>query len=60
MLACLVVMTFGMFMATTAQNVTTLSIWRALTGLGIGWMPLRQMPSPLNFPTPFAAAYVLR
>ena len=38
MLACLVVMTLGMFMATTAENVTTLSIWRVLTGLGIGGM----------------------
>ena len=38
MLACLVVMTFGMVMATTAQNVTSLSIWRVLTGLGIGGM----------------------
>ena len=38
MLACLVVMTLGMFMATTAQDVTTLSIWRVLTGLGIGGM----------------------
>lgn len=38
MLACLVVMTLGMFMATTAQDVTSLSIWRVLTGLGIGGM----------------------
>jgi benzoate transport len=38
MLTCLVVMTLGMFMATTAQNVTTLSVWRVLTGLGIGGM----------------------
>ena len=38
MLACLVVMTLGMAMATTAQDVTTLSIWRVLTGLGIGGM----------------------
>ena len=38
MLACLVVMTVGMVMATTAQNVTSLSIWRVLTGLGIGGM----------------------
>jgi benzoate transport len=38
MLACLVVMTLGMAMATTAQNVTSLSLWRVLTGLGIGGM----------------------
>lgn len=38
MLACLVVMTLGMFMATTAQDVATLSIWRVLAGLGIGGM----------------------
>ena len=38
MLACLAVMTLGMAMATTAQDVTTLSIWRVLTGLGIGGM----------------------
>ncbi len=33
---CLVVMTFGMFMATTVTNVTELAIYRVLTGLGIG------------------------
>ena len=38
MLGCLVVMTFGMLMAGTAQDVTSLSIWRVLTGLGIGGM----------------------
>jgi MFS family permease len=38
MLACLILMTLGMFMATTAQDVTSLSIWRVLTGLGIGGM----------------------
>ncbi len=37
-LSCLVVMTFGMFMVTTAQNIVMLSIWRVLTGLGIGGM----------------------
>ncbi len=37
-LACLVVMTAGMFLVTTAQNVVMLSIWRVLTGLGIGGM----------------------
>jgi len=37
-LACLVVMTGGMFMVTTAQNVMMLSVWRVLTGFGIGGM----------------------
>jgi benzoate transport len=35
-LGCLVLMTVGMFMATTASGVVDLSIWRVLTGLGIG------------------------
>lgn len=35
-LGCLVVMTIGMFMATRAQGVVDLSVWRVLTGLGIG------------------------
>jgi benzoate transport len=35
-LACLVVMTVAMFMATTAKSVEALSLWRVLTGLGIG------------------------
>ncbi|MEQ1499343.1 MAG: MFS transporter [Novosphingobium sp.] len=38
MLGCLIVMTLGMALATTAQDVTSLSIWRVLTGLGIGGM----------------------
>lgn len=37
-LGCLVVMSSGMFLATTATDVTTLSIWRVYTGLGIGGM----------------------
>lgn len=37
-LACLVFMGFGMFMATTAHSPQTLSVWRVLTGLGIGGM----------------------
>jgi benzoate transport len=37
-LGCLVVMAFGMIMATTAHGVSDLSIWRVLTGLGIGGM----------------------
>ncbi|MEN9683906.1 MAG: hypothetical protein RLZZ427_1657 [Pseudomonadota bacterium] len=37
-LGCLVLMGFGMLMATTAHSPQTLSIWRVLTGLGIGGM----------------------
>ncbi len=35
-LGCLVVMTAGMFMATRAHDVVDLSLWRVMTGLGIG------------------------
>jgi len=38
MLGCLLVMAVGMFMATTASGVVQLSIWRVITGLGIGGM----------------------
>lgn len=38
MLGCLVVMTVGMFMASTVNGVVELSIWRVITGLGIGGM----------------------
>ena len=37
-LGCLVVMALGMFMATTATSPITLSVWRVITGLGIGGM----------------------
>jgi benzoate transport len=37
-LGCLAVMAAGMFLATTATGVVSLSIWRVLTGLGIGGM----------------------
>jgi benzoate transport len=37
-LGCLVVMGFGMFMATTVTGIVDLSIWRIITGLGIGGM----------------------
>ena len=37
-LVCLVVMAIGMWLATTAHDVTTLSGFRLLTGLGIGGM----------------------
>jgi len=38
MLLCLVVMTVGMYLAHTATGVTPLTIWRLITGLGIGGM----------------------
>jgi benzoate transport len=37
-LMCLVLMATGMFLATTASSPQQLSIWRVLTGLGIGGM----------------------
>jgi benzoate transport len=37
-LGCLVVMATGMLMATTVHGVVDLSIWRVVTGLGIGGM----------------------
>lgn len=37
-LACLVIMASGMFLASTAPDVTVLSIYRLFTGLGIGGM----------------------
>src|SRR5262245_30292004 len=37
-LGCITVMAFGMFMATTVVGVIDLSIWRVVTGLGIGGM----------------------
>ncbi len=38
MLVCLVVMAIGMYMAHDAHAVTPLTIWRLITGLGIGGM----------------------
>ena len=38
LLGCLVLMATGMLMATTASGVTDLSVWRLLTGFGIGGM----------------------
>jgi len=38
LLGCLVVMSLGMFLATTATSPIILCIWRVLTGLGIGGM----------------------
>jgi benzoate transport len=35
-LGCLAAMTVGMFMATTAHGTVDLSLWRVLTGVGIG------------------------
>lgn len=37
-LGCLLVMTGGMWLATTASSPTMLGLWRLLTGLGIGGM----------------------
>jgi MFS family permease len=37
-LGCLVVMAVGMLMVTHARGILSLSIWRVLTGLGIGGM----------------------
>jgi benzoate transport len=37
-LGCLVVMAVGMLAATTATSLVTLSIWRIVTGVGIGGM----------------------
>jgi MFS family permease len=38
MLGCLVIMAIGMYMAHAAQAVSPLTIWRFITGLGIGGM----------------------
>lgn len=38
MLGCLVIMAIGMYMAHAATGVSNLTIWRFLTGLGIGGM----------------------
>jgi len=38
MLLCLVVMAIGMYMASEADAVTPMTIWRFITGLGIGGM----------------------
>jgi MFS family permease len=38
MLVCLVVMAIGMYMAYAATGVTELTVWRLITGLGIGGM----------------------
>lgn len=37
-LGCLVVMTIGMYMVTTTSSIVELSLWRIMTGLGIGGM----------------------
>lgn len=37
-LFCLILMASGMALASTADNITQLSIWRVMTGLGIGGM----------------------
>ena len=38
MLACLVIMAIGMFLAHNADTIISITIWRFLTGLGIGGM----------------------
>jgi benzoate transport len=38
LLGCLIVMSIGMVMATQTRNLYSLSIWRVITGLGIGGM----------------------
>ncbi len=38
LLGCLVLMTIGMFMVVGVRGVTSLCIWRVITGLGIGGM----------------------
>src|SRR5690606_40140138 len=38
MLVCLVIMAIGMYMAHDAGDLWTLTIWRFITGLGIGGM----------------------
>jgi benzoate transport len=38
MVGCLIVMASGMLGATTSANVTSLMVWRVVTGLGIGGM----------------------
>jgi benzoate transport len=37
-LLCLVLMTVGMLLSATAESITTLALWRVVTGLGIGGM----------------------
>lgn len=37
-LGCLLVMTFGMALAITAHSILALSVWRVITGVGIGGM----------------------
>src|SRR3990167_7575995 len=37
-LACLVIMAAGMFAASRSTGIATLSVWRVLTGLGLGRM----------------------
>jgi benzoate transport len=36
MIGCLITMAIGMFMVTTVNNVIELSLWRVITGVGIG------------------------
>ena len=60
LLGCLVVMSIGMLMATQARNVYSLSIWRVITGLGIGgaWTGFALM-TPWKMPA-IRVAFALR
>ncbi len=46
---CLFIMTFGMFMVTTASSIYQLSIWRVVTGFGIGGMLAAVNPIAAEF-----------
>ncbi|MGQ9427353.1 MFS transporter [Gilvimarinus sp. F26214L] len=48
-LGCLVIMTIGMFMVTTVQGIVGLSLWRVITGLGIGGMLAAINPMAAEF-----------
>ena len=50
----LVIMAAGMYLVTGSTSVTQLSVWRLLTGFGIGGMLLAPAAGgAANFPTPF-------
>lgn len=48
-LTCLVIMTAGMFMATTANGILDLCFWRVFTGLGIGGLLAATNPMAAEF-----------
>ena len=49
MLGCLVVMAAGMLLATTSSSIVALSVWRVVTGLGIGGMLATITPVAAEF-----------